>query len=71
VPLSAPLSVDEEPVDLTVQVHVAQWFLTPSGGLYSPAQANTPGQARARVANNIRSSFRASRDRNRDGRDND
>ena len=68
VPLPETLEVDEEGGDVTVTVDFASWFANPQGGLYSPVLANSPGNTRAQVQNNIRSAFRAFRDNNRDGR---
>ena len=69
VPLAEPLVVGTGGDDVTVTIDVSTWFLRPSGGLYSPAAANTPGQVRAKVQNNIRNAFRAFKDRNKDGRE--
>jgi len=67
VPLPETLTVDEGGGDVTVTVDFASWFANSQGGLYSPLLANSPGNIRAAVQNNIRSAFRAFRDRNRDG----
>ena len=67
-PLPEALTVDEEGGDVTVSVDFASWFVNSQGGLYSPVLANSPGNVRANVQNNIRSAFRAFRDSNRDGR---
>jgi hypothetical protein len=69
VPLAEPLVVGTGGDDVTVTIDLSTWFLRPSGGLYSPAAANTPGQTRAQVQNNIRNAFRAFKDDNRDGRE--
>lgn len=68
VPLPEPLTIGTGGSDVTVSVDVSSWFLRPQGGLYPPASANVPGAVRAAVQNNIKSAFRAFRDRNRDGR---
>lgn len=68
IPLPAPLTVGEGGADVTVAIDFGSWFYRSQGGLYSPAQANTPGNTRAAVRNNIRVAFRAFGDRNRDGR---
>ncbi len=69
VPLAEPLVVGTGGDDVTVTIDLSTWFLRSSGGLYSPAAANTPGQARAQVQNNIRNAFRAFKDKNKDGRE--
>ncbi|WP_411281289.1 hypothetical protein [Gemmatimonas sp.] len=69
VPLTTPLVVGTGGDDVTVTIDLSTWFLRSSGGLYSPAAANTPGQVRAQVQNNIRSAFRAFKDKNKDGRE--
>ena len=68
VPLPETLTIGEGGGDVTVTIDFGSWFANPQGGLYSPALANTPGNVRAAVQNNIRSAFRAFRDSNRDGR---
>lgn len=69
VPLPLPLLIGTAGGDLTVAIDFGAWFLRQEGGLYAPASANAPGNVRAKVQNNIRSAFRAFRDRNRDGRE--
>lgn len=69
VPLTSPLTIKEGGDNVTVLLDVAPWFVNNAGGLYNPAEANTPGQVRAKVQNAIRSAFRAFRDRNRDGKE--
>ena len=69
VPLSTPLVVGTGGDDVTVMIDLSTWFLRSSGGLYSPIAANSPGQIRAQVQNNIRNAFRAFADKNRDGRE--
>jgi hypothetical protein len=69
VPLTAPLVVGAGGDDVTVTIDLSLWFLRPQGGLYAPSLANTPGNVRSAVQHNIRSAFRAFRDRNRDGRE--
>jgi hypothetical protein len=56
-----------DPVNLTVQVDVAKWFVDKSGATLDP----TVPANQATIAQNIRQSFRAFRDNNRDGRDDD
>ncbi|MBL0939205.1 MAG: hypothetical protein IBJ03_09935 [Gemmatimonadaceae bacterium] len=68
VPLPEPLAIGGDIDNITVTIDVGSWFVNTSGGLYSPALANTPGLIRARVDNNIRFAFKAFRDKNRDGR---
>ena len=69
VPLTAPLVIGTGGDNVTVSIDLSTWFLRPSGGLYSPAAANTPGQVRTQVQNNIRNAFRAFRDDDKDGRE--
>ncbi len=69
VPLTSPLTIKDGGDNVTVLLDVAPWFVNSSGGLYNPAEANTPGLVRAKVQNAIRSAFRAFRDRNRDGKE--
>jgi len=71
VPLSAPITISEGGDDVTVAIDMTDWFLKPGGGLYSPAEGNVPGLVRAKIQNNIRNAFRAFRDRDRDGKDDD
>jgi len=69
VPLTAPLVIGTGGDNVTVTIDLSTWFLRPSGGLYSPLAANTPGQVRTQVQNNIRNAFRAFRDDDKDGRE--
>ena len=69
VPLATPLVVGTGGDNVTVTIDLSTWFLRPSGGLYSPASANTSGQIRAQVQNNIRGAFRAFKDQDKDGRE--
>ena len=71
VPLSKPLTIGEGGDDVTVTIDMTEWFLRPNGGLYSPAEGNSAGFVRAKIQNNIRNAFRAFRDKNRDGKDDD
>lgn len=71
VPLTAPITIGEGGDDVTVTIDMKDWFVKPSGGLYSPAEGNTPGFVRAKIQNNIRNAFRAFRDKDRDGEDDD
>ncbi len=69
VGLTDPVTIKPGGDNITVSVDFSSWFVRPQGGLYSPAQANTPGSVRAAVQNNIRAAFRAFRDKDRDGRE--
>ncbi|AMW05549.1 hypothetical protein [Gemmatimonas phototrophica] len=71
VPLTAPITIGEGGDDVTVTIDMKDWFVRPNGGLYSPAEGNTPGFVRAKIQNNIRNAFRAFRDKDRDGEDDD
>jgi hypothetical protein len=56
-------------VDVTIRVDVSHWFSDPAGGLVDPASGNKGGINAALVKDNIRDSFHAFRDDNRDGED--
>jgi hypothetical protein len=71
VPLTKPLTIGEGGDDVTVTIDMTEWFVRPSGGLYSPAEGNSAGFVRAKIQNNIRNAFRAFRDKDRDGKDDD
>ncbi|MDX2193942.1 MAG: hypothetical protein NW201_11345 [Gemmatimonadales bacterium] len=59
------------PTPLTLLVDPTNWFRNQAGdGLITPAQA-LGGSLRSRIENNIRASFRAFRDANRNGRSDD
>ncbi len=63
-----PITIGPDGDRITVDVNVGAWFVRRGGGLISPLEASMPGEARARVEQNIRHTFRAFRDRDRDGR---
>jgi hypothetical protein len=58
-------------VDVTIKVDVSGWFSNGSGGLVDPASASKGGENANLVKDNIRDSFHAFRDDNRDGEDDD
>jgi hypothetical protein len=64
-----PLAVADKGANITINVDLANWFKTSSGVLIDPATANAGGTNATLVAANIRKSFRAFRDDDRDGRD--
>jgi hypothetical protein len=64
-----PLVVDDKPLNVTVAMDLASWFRTQSGAVIDPATANAGGANAATVAENIRRSFRAFRDDDHDGHD--
>ena len=66
-----PLVADATGINVTVQVDLTNWFRTASGQLVDPATANTGGANASLVAANIASSFRAFRDDDHNGRDDD
>lgn len=66
-----PLTVGAAPVNLTVQVDLANWFRSRSGTLIDPSTANASGPNAELVAQNIRRSFHAFRDNDRNGHDDD
>lgn len=59
--------VDTKPANVTVNVDLGSWFKDGTGALIDPASTNSADKAR--IANNIRRSFRAFHDDNRTGRD--
>jgi hypothetical protein len=70
---ATPLVVAEsmQNVNVTIKVDVSGWFSNGSGGLVDPATGNKGGQNESLVKDNIRNSFHAFRDDNRDGEDDD
>jgi hypothetical protein len=62
-----PLTVGADPVNITVQVDMSKWFLDASGNVIDPATTDPVKQAQ--IAQNIRRSFRAFRDNDRDGQE--
>ncbi len=58
-------------VDVTIKVDLSHWFSNGSGGLVDPASALHGQPNEDLVKENIRDSFRAFRDDNRDGEDDD
>lgn len=71
VPLTKPVEIGAAGDNVTVTIDMSTWFVKPAGGLYSPAEGNVPGFVRAKIQNNIRAAFKAFRDKNRDGKDDD
>lgn len=69
VPLTQPMAIGNSGDNVTVMLDMTSWFSKPTSGLYNPAEANVVGFVRAKIQNNIRASFRAFRDRSRDGKD--
>jgi len=66
---SPTLAVDDAPVNLTVHADVTTWFKTQSGTVIDPATANPGGPNAGLVTDNIRRSFKAFRDDDRNGHD--
>ena len=66
-----PLVIDASPLNITVNVDLASWFRSQSGGLIDPSTANAGGANAATVADNIKRSFRAFRDDDHNGQDDD
>ena len=64
-----PLTVTSAGANITVNVDLARWFKTASGAFIDPATGNAGGTNANLVAANIRQSFRAFRDDDRNGRD--
>jgi len=70
VELEPPLVVTETTAtNLTIRVDLSAWFKTATGSLIDPATANTGGVNQSLVALNIRRSFHAFEDQDRDGED--
>lgn len=57
--------------NITISVKLADWFKTSTGGLINPGTANKGGAREQLVKENIKHSFRAFEDKDRDGRDDD
>ena len=68
---SPALAVDAAPVNVTVHADVTTWFRTQSGTVIDPSTANAGGPNAGIVADNIRRSFKAFRDVDHDGHDDD
>jgi hypothetical protein len=68
---SPALTVGTTPVNLTVNFDLANWFKSSSGALIDPATANAGGVNATTVADNIKRSFRAFRDDDHNGQDDD
>jgi hypothetical protein len=66
---SPALTVDASPLNVTVNVDLASWFASRAGGLIDPRTAVAGGANAQLVADNIRRSFHAFRDDDRDGHD--
>jgi hypothetical protein len=66
-----PLVADATPLNVTIGVDLASWFKSQSGALIDPSTANSGGANAAVVAENIKRSFRAFRDDDRNGHDDD
>lgn len=64
-----PLVVDASTKNATVNIDVTKWFIASNGSVIDPATANAGGSNSFVVANNIRNSFRAFEDDNRNGDD--
>ena len=62
-----PLVIGSAPGNITVNVDVSTWFLTGLGAVIDPTTANPGGPNESLVANNIKASFKAFEDDNRDG----
>jgi hypothetical protein len=67
---SPPLTVSSSPLNFTVNVDLSNWFRK-SGALIDPRTANAGGANERTVADNIRQSFRAFRDDDHNGHDDD
>jgi hypothetical protein len=64
-----PIAVTGGGVNVTVLVDATTWFRDGTGALVDPSSANAGGSNASRVSDNIRRSFRAVRDDERDGHD--
>ncbi len=66
--LAVPMAVDETTAtNVTVRVDVSTWFRSAGGALIDPATANPGGQNESEVKDNIKDSFKAFEDEDRDG----
>lgn len=68
---STPFLVETAGSNLTIAVDLSGWFRDSSGNLIDPATARNGGVNEARVDGNIKASFRAFHDDDRDGDDDD
>jgi hypothetical protein len=68
-PLVVDDSTDAATINLTVEVDVESWFRDRDGGLIDPAAAALDERLMKQVEENVRQSFRAVRDDDRDGHD--
>ncbi len=66
--LQPPLVVGGGTTNVTVFVDVGSWFRASGGGIIDPHAANLTAGARASIESNIRASFEAFGDDDRDGR---
>ena len=71
VPLTKPVEIGAAGDNVTVTIDMSSWFTKPGSGLYNPAEGNVSGLVRAKIQNNIRAAFKAFRDKDRDGEDDD
>ena len=70
-PLVVDGATDPASVNLTLMVDVASWFHSRSGGLIDPRSISTSPSLLAQVEQNVRASFRALRDDDRNREDDD
>lgn len=68
-PLHVAATTDK--VNVTIKIDTNRWLKNADGTLIDPRTITITEQVRARVAGNIRASFKSFRDGNRDGRDDD
>ena len=66
---SPPIAVTAGGVNITVLVDATTWFRDGNGALLDPSSANAGGRNASLVSDNVRRSFRAVRDDERDGHD--
>ncbi len=71
VHFNPPLDVSGSTTNITVNVNLDKWFRDSTGKVIDPATANKGGVNAERVSRNIKRSFNAMEDRNRDCRDDD
>jgi hypothetical protein len=64
-----PIVVDSGGVNVTMNVDLRSWFKNRSGAYIDPSTANANGANASLVADNIKRSFKAFRDDDRNGRD--
>jgi len=68
---ASPIEIGAGGSNITVNADISRWFVDASGRVINPNTANRGGANESLVENNIKSSFNAFDDDDRDGRDDD